>query len=219
MEIKTMANKLEKFTTPKGVAIYPKLSAPDTKFKPDGEFSCKLRLSQDDAQPLIDRIAEIHEANIKSLKESKKVKGAVKEASPPYKGVVDDEGNETGEVEFNIKMNHNIKTRDGKEFQLFPKLFDAKLNPIPFGTKIYGGSEVKVAGFFNPFYTAMIGAGVSLRLDGVQVLKLVQGNDAKSMGFAEENGYESAGNEAVEEQSEDEGSPDPKDDDDEPTEF
>ena len=37
-----MAKKLN--TTPRGVAVYPHLNSPDTKFKPEGEWRVKLTI-------------------------------------------------------------------------------------------------------------------------------------------------------------------------------
>jgi hypothetical protein len=45
--------KLKKLTSPVGTAIYPHLSKPDTKFNEDGEYRVNLRLSMDDAKPLV----------------------------------------------------------------------------------------------------------------------------------------------------------------------
>ena len=96
-------------------------------------------------------------------------------------------------------MNHKIVTRAKQEtILLYPKLFDASKPPkaIPYGTPIYGGSVVKVAGEFNPFFTQQVGVGVQLRMNAVQVIELVQGsgNSGDSFGFGgEEGGYVTEG--------------------------
>ena len=41
--------KAERFTSPKGIAVWPRLNEPDTKFKATGEFSTKLAYEADDA--------------------------------------------------------------------------------------------------------------------------------------------------------------------------
>jgi len=203
-----MNKKLEKFVTPKGVAVYPRLSEPDTKYKPNGEFSCKVRLSAEDSEALTLKIQGIadeffketvkrlaSDTNPSSKGKSIAASKAVKRASLPIKACVDDDGNETGEYEFNIKMNHKIVTRASNEtIMLYPKLFDASKPPkkIAYGTPIYGGSIVKVAGEFNPFYTQQVGVGVQLRMNAVQVIELVQGGSSTgdSFGFGgEEGGY------------------------------
>lgn len=190
--------KQEKFTTPKGVAVYPRLTEPDTKFNAAGVFSVKLRLSEEDAQPFIDRIEALAKEKFEAEKaelmkgdgKAKAKAKSLKYADKPYKAAVDDNGDETGEIEINFKMNHKV-TIKGKETLLYPKIFDAagkELKPAP---AIWGGSVIKVAGQFNPFSTT-VGVGVSLRLSAVQVLELVSsgGGNAESFGFgAEEGGF------------------------------
>jgi hypothetical protein len=197
---------LTKFITPKGVAVYPRLNTPDTKFKTEGEYSAKIRLSEEDAAPLIakieEAIAETYKAEQDRLIAAGKKAAAktLKYADKPYKNVLDGEGEETGEVEFNIKMKAQYTKKDGTVVKLEPKLFDAATppNPLPKSTQIWGGSLIKVAGEFNPFATA-IGVGMSLRLSAVQVIKLVSGGsggDASSYGFGgEEDGFVAEGSE------------------------
>ena len=57
-------------------------------------------------------------------------------------------------------------------------------------SNIYGGSEIKVNGSCAFFHTAMIGAGVSIRLRAVQVIQYVEGaNGATKFGFEEVEGF------------------------------
>ena len=205
---------LEKFITPKGTAVYPQLTKPDTKWKSEGEYSAKIRLSEEDAAPLLAKIEKIMEENFKEVKaglladKDPKTKGksiaaakALKMADVPYKRVVDAEGEETGELEFNIKMKASYINKEKEVVPMTPKLFNASTppKPLPKGVQIWGGSIIKVAGEFNPFYTAKVGAGISLRLSAVQVIKLVSGSgggDASSFGFGgEEGGFEAEGSE------------------------
>ena len=70
-----------------------------------------------------------------------------------------------------------------EKFTQRPQLLDAKKNPIASNTSIWGGSIMKVAYQPVPYYTPMLGAGVSLRLKAAQIIKLVvkdQINDGKS---------------------------------------
>lgn len=197
---------LVKFITPKGTAVYPRLNQPDTKYKPEGEYSAKIRLSEEDAAPLVAKIDALIEETFKEeqarlIAAGKKAAAkTLKYADKPYKAVLDAEGEETGEVEFNIKMKAQYTKKDGSVVKLEPKLFDAATPPnaLPRTTQIWGGSQIKVAGELNPFATA-IGVGMSLRLSAVQVIKLVSGSgggDASSFGFGgEEGGFEAEGSE------------------------
>ena len=82
----------------------------------------------------------------------------------------------------------NRKTQE--KFSQRPMLFDAKKNPLPADVSIWGGTIMKVAYQEVPYYTPMLGAGVSLRLKAVQVIKLVQGKSDQNI-FKEEDGFES----------------------------
>lgn len=73
-----------------------------------------------------------------------------------------------------------------------PKLFDSKNKEFPKDEDIWGGSTLRIAFNAIPYYTAMAGAGISLRLKAVQVIELVSGGgggNGASYGFGEEDGY------------------------------
>lgn len=192
--------KYTKFVTPKGVAVFPRLNKPDTKFNPDGDWSTKLRMPViEEVQDLMNTIEAEAEKQFNETVEGFKKDGkaaqakAVKKADLPFRMAVDADGNETGEVEFSFKQKAVIKKKDGTTTNVTPGLFDAKGKPFPRAKAIWGGSTIKVSASIVPYYVAGTKqAGVSLRLNGVQVLELVTGTggDAKSMGFGEEEGYE-----------------------------
>lgn len=200
---------LIKVMTPKGIAKFPSLTKADTKFNPDGEFKCGIILTQEEAQPILDKatklaeeiFAETKEALTESLKElkgeklakAKKALAELKMGDMPFKPVYDEDGNETGDVALNFKMKAQRKDKKtGKVTMMFPKLFDAAGNPFK-GVDIWGGSMVKIAGSFNPFYMPGTSTcGVGLRLAAVQVIELRTsgGGNAESYGFGKEEGYE-----------------------------
>lgn len=205
----------EKVMTDKGTLVYPKLNAPDTKFKADGEYQAKLRLPAEASQKLIEQIeaalkkywpiakAELEEklANAKTGADKAKAKKALaemKEADKPYKPAYDDEGNETDEFEFNFKMPASFKAKQGKNagkvVTMKPDIFDAKGNLLKNPPEIWGGTTGYLAGELRPF-NMPIGVGISLRLKGFQIIELQSGGggsrNASSYGFgAQEGGYE-----------------------------
>ena len=80
--------------------------------------------------------------------------------------------NEAGEVEATFKL--KAVGKSSKTATLGHNLhLDASGKPAEI--KEHGGSEGKVSYNIVPWYTAMLGASVSLRLEGVQILKLVTG--------------------------------------------
>jgi hypothetical protein len=179
--------KRDSITTPIGVAVYPHLNRPDTKFNADGDYSVKLRLTAEDAESLVEKIDQAVEDNFAKVKKDNPKKKVKKSDFLPY-----DTDEETGEITLSFKLNavgKNSKT--GETWKNTVKLFDAKGKPTK--AKVGGGSRVRVAAEINPYYTPTIGAGVSLRLKAVQIEELMQGGDATSYGFDEiEDGFDAA---------------------------
>jgi len=198
----------------KGTFVYPRLNTPDTKFKAEGEYQVRVRVSAEEAQPVIEKVdalateafenarAEI-EDEIKVATAAKKPVGKLKEklaklkyTDKCYKQALDDDGNETGEVEFNFKMTASgVSKKNGKPWSRAPQVFDAKGKELKGKAipSIWGGTVGRVDGFYNPFCTA-VGAGVSLRLEAVQIITLQSGSGSASAaqrGFGvEEGGFE-----------------------------
>ena len=89
-----------------------------------------------------------------------------------------------------FKCKAKVTTKSGESFDNKPAIFDAKGNPLT-NINIWGGTQMKVSAELIPYYTNMVGAGVSLRLRAVQILKLVEGGtDSSGFGFEKEDGYE-----------------------------
>jgi len=166
------------FTTAKGIAYYPYISAPDTKFDEQGHYKVNLCLSEEDAQPVIEVIKQTVVEGIKALKKDKP-NMEIKQAPLPFNKEVDEDGNPTGNVIIKFKSKAAYK----------PAVFDSKGNMMT-NSNIYGGSELKVNGSCAFFHTAMIGAGVSIRLRAVQVISYVEGaSGANKYGFDEVDGF------------------------------
>lgn len=197
-------------TTPKGISVYPKLIEPDTKFNKDGVYSVRVKFSKEDEDALIAELTALaNEAYAAERKEKKKktLKRAENPWKPEVEKVYDDEGtvieeNETGFMLFNFKLKAQVKSKTGKIIHMKPRLYDAKgvyIGNVE-GLSIGGGSEIKVAFTVRPFMTDTIGFGISLQIQGVQVIKLVEfgAKSAESMGFGvEKDGFDgSSGGEA-----------------------
>jgi hypothetical protein len=216
-DIKDLLNKLQQKNkvTPKGLANFPKLDTPDTKFNAMGDFKTGVRLDGEDAQTLKatidglfdaafevvkgalleDKAAKLAEdGSVLLLKDGKPQKDkngklkVLETADRPYKEVLDDDGNETGEIVFNFKTAASYKDKKtGRVINRKVTVVDAANKPV---TKtVFGGSEIRVNFDLSPFYTA-IGVGVSLRMNGVRVITLrTGGRDAASMFGDAEDGY------------------------------
>jgi hypothetical protein len=185
----TKKAKLERYVTPTGIAQYPHLTKPDTKFNPDGEYKVNLELSDPDAIATITSFLDEQTANaIQKAKEENKGK-KIKESDPPY--TVDEE---TGKCVVRFKLKAKVTPKTGEGWAQKPALFDAKGAPITGSINIGGGTKMKVSYECVPYYTAIAGAGVSLRVRAVQILELVEYGSAGAgaFGFGEEDGYEAA---------------------------
>jgi len=186
--------KLPMFTAPRGVFVYPWINKPDTKFNADGEYRLKLRLSEDDAGDIIKQLDAAHAAAVVQAKAELKAAGKptknIKIADKPYSAELDKETEEpTGNILISFKQKAKGKNKKtGEEFTRTVPIWDASgKNKVT--KNVFGGSEGKVAYQIVPYYTAQVGAGISLRLCQVQVLKLVAGNGEQSA-FGAEEGYE-----------------------------
>ena len=164
-----------------GEAIYPHLTKPDVRFNQDGEYKVTLKVSKSDATDMVKLFDQALDDSLAKAEE--KVKGKkVKEAPRPYT-------TEGDNVFFKFKMKASgVNKKTQEKFTQRPQLLDSKKNPISPNTSIWGGSIMKIAYEPFPYFTPMLGAGVSLRLKAVQVIKLVEGKSNNV--FKEEDGFE-----------------------------
>lgn len=205
--------------TPAGSAKYPRLNQPDTKFNKSGIYSVKLIIAAEDAAPLQEAIeavankamedttaqleTKLDEAKPKDKPKAKIALDKLTLGDMPFAPEYNDEGEETGNVEFSFKTNATYKDKAGKEQQRTVTMFDAKGKKLEGKAvpSVWGGSVLKVAYMLAPYYNAATNSvGCSPRLNAVQILELVSGSGgtAASYGFGEEDGY-SAPEEAEEE--------------------
>ena len=164
-----------------GEAIYPHLNKPDVRFSEAGEYKVTLKVAKSDATAMLKLYNSAIEDALKLAEQNHKGKG-IKNAPKPFT-------EENDYVFFKFKMKAtgvNQKTKE--KFSQRPQLFDAKKNPIPLSTLIWGGSKMRVAYNLVPYYTPMLGAGITARLKAVQVISLVEGKDSNL--FSKEDGYE-----------------------------
>lgn len=188
--------KRDRYTSPRGVAIFPRLNEPDTKFDADGIFSVRLAYEADDANflALVKKLeAKRDELFAQWLSENPKKK-KVAEVAPVFAEELDENGDETGRLTLNFKMKAKGKSkRTGKVFEMRPNFFDARGVELVNPPNVGGGSVLKI-GFevWGSFVESAKKFYLSLRLQGVQVIELVEfgHRSAKDYGFGEEEGYE-----------------------------
>ncbi|MGQ0595826.1 hypothetical protein [Aquabacterium sp.] len=182
--------------------------------KPDGEYKVNVAYSDDECKAIRDTVEELTAnemavvktklekqlAEAKTGQDKKKIKDAIEKLNEhfPWTEGVDDDGNEDGS--FILTFNTKARFKDSKTQVVRDKklpLFDCSM-PKPKEIKpeaIWSGSIVKPAFDYMPYYVGATGmVGVKLRLNAVQIVKLVQGGgggDASSYGFGgSEDGYQ-----------------------------
>jgi len=185
-------------TTPAGIAIYPHLTQPDTKFNAMGEYKVSLSLTEDEAAPLIEKVDEAMEQAKELIPKGKRPKVA----DAPYFAELDDEGQETGRVVFKFKMKAKVNTKDGRTIEMSPRLFDAQGTLLTDVKSLWGGSILRISADLIPYYVAAVGAGASIRLKAVQIIELKTGGDtdATNYGFSATEGFTTQQEEAAQDQ-------------------
>jgi len=165
-----------------GEFVYPHLTKPDTRFDEAGLYSVTLKLPEAQAKNMISLIDKSIENSIADAETNNKGK-KIKVAPKPYKV-------EEGNAFFKFKMKATgINRRTQESFSQRPAVLDAKKNPIPSSTSIWGGSKGKIAFTLRPYYVPALGAGVTAQLKAVQILELVEGGSKQLDLFKEEEGF------------------------------
>ena len=162
--------------TPYGKAEFPYLTHPDTVYDPDGKYKVKLRVPHEEAQSTIKLINDCVAQQIKKEHDKKPGTSIVKRAPLPF----DYENNNT-EVVFSFKMKaRGINSETGKPFEQKPQIIDEQGNKFPENRSIWSGSILSVS--YEPVgYSSSLGVGCTLRLKGVLVKELVEGDTATSV--------------------------------------
>lgn len=178
---------MTKFVTPKGVAVWPHLNTPDTKFVTEGEYHTKLRIPADEAQPLIQQLEDIRSEYLKeAIRKDPKVKQF--KMADLYEEEVDDQGDLTGNYLFKFKQKAVINTRAGTTLKMKVALFDSQKEPTD--AQIGGGSVIRVAataiGYAMPS-TKMV--GLSLRPSAIQIIELSSVAGSAANDFNIEDGF------------------------------
>jgi ssDNA-binding protein len=196
--------KFPKFTTPVGTFKFPALHEPSYGTEeypaPQGVWKVSLICKQNDpaVQDLIARMQPAYrDAEAEGAEAFEKLPVGKRKALGKYKldpffELVYDKDTEqpTGEVEFKFKLNasgvYKSGPNTGKEWTAKPDIFDSvgrRLHPVP---AIWGGSTGRISFTAIPYFVASDGkVGLSRRLNGVQVLSLVE----KGVQTAEQHGF------------------------------
>lgn len=189
-------------TTPAGKALFCRVFEPDYQFDERGDYSATILLSKDNPEVAeLERQFEALMAEAEAMAQENAAKNKnprKRNELPPRKDEnhgdwFDKNGEPTGEYAIRAKAKASGTSKQGKDWTFSPFVCDAQGVPFPEEPKrlIGNGSTIKLAVTAFP-YASPIGYGISIRLDALQVLDLVEYNkrDAKTYGFGEEEeGY------------------------------
>ena len=182
-----MAQTQIKIVSPRGIAVYPWLNRPDTKFSADGDFKVTLKVDAAEASPLIKKLDDII-SDYQQQQSKADPKIARYSVSPPYEEEIDDQGNLTGNYLFKFKQKAKIHTKDGRVIDMKVALVDASRTPTT--VNVGGGSEIKIAATVFPYAMKTTkSVGLSLRPSAVQILSLVSGQSHVVSMFDDEDGF------------------------------
>jgi len=182
--------KFVRITSPLGTAIYPRLTQPDTKFDKDGVYSVDLELDPMDkaASSFIDSLKKASDEAYRDECEKKGGK-KLKRCDLPIKETED------GKVRIKFKLKAKAGNEE-KSWEQKPVIFDSAGTAMQTPPNVGSGSRIKVAFEVVPFFTAMVGAGISLRMKAVQILELKEytpGDNFDAYGFkADPKGFVAA---------------------------
>lgn len=193
-----MADKKIMAKTPVGTAVYPHLLEVDSyQLKEHGkkEYNTNLRLSpsaeRDELLALIDSTAKtaydevVEELNAGDGKAKKLAKEFT--THTPYEYAVDDQGDDTDDVIVKFKCAAGGTDKQGNDWDKELPVFDSLGQPVKGDARksmrLWGGSRISVAAQLIPFAAkGLKKAGVSMRLQAVQVIE-AKGGDDNAAGF------------------------------------
>lgn len=182
-----MPTKIKSLVLPAGEAVWPKLNEIDVyqpvdkQGRPNGSqkrrYITYVRYDQATLATIKQKIVD--------WAKSENINAA--DMKLPFKKLKtkDSAGNVTGH-EFVLQATSGEKKR--------PPIWDAKNNRLPLGVVVGGGSKIKLD--VKPNYYEGFGGGINLYINGVQVLALVEGGEAKC-NFEAEEGFEFDGEDAA----------------------
>lgn len=183
-----------KVVSPKGSALWCKVTEPERTFNAKGTYSTEIVVDPNDPTVVafIDKLEALRDEAFKEAKETLKPAQATKLAKKDvYSEEVDQEGSLTGKIKFKFKLDNVDDKEIGRNKVAVYDSGAGKARPevIKSVPLVGNGSIIKCAAFANPYYMANGNIiGVSLNWQTMQLLGLVEyggGSDFES----EEDGY------------------------------
>jgi hypothetical protein len=191
----TTKKKYVNLVSERGVAVWPHVNSPDTKYNKDGLYHTKLAFDPSNPKQaaFLAALEERLEAWVESLTETlPPAKRKTLKINPVVQDEIDrDSGDETGRKLVSFKMYATGKDRDGNPTKREPRFFDAKGARIPMSLvpRLSGGSVLKIDFSPSEYHTGKNECGITLYLNGIQIITAVEYSAGKSPFGDEGDGF------------------------------
>ena len=189
---KPFAVKGYNVTSPKGEAVWCKVTEPDTKYNTKGVYSVNLVCEPNDptVKAFINKLEALRDQALAETKETLGAKGNQYKARPVYSDDMDANYQPTGKIVFKFVMKDvSDRTERGQQDKII--VVDAKKQQIKNIPLVGNGSEIRCVAFANPYSNPKDKEiGISLIWTKMQLISLVEfGSDGDD--FDEEDGFSS----------------------------
>ncbi|WAX26248.1 hypothetical protein [Ralstonia phage p2106] len=192
------ADKPTTLVTPLATVFgFVNVTKPDTKYKPEGEYKIRVKVPKEAAQDLYEKLAAMAEKKLEETiaraKKDPKFKASLKGKAPKAADLPFYEDDEDGTYIFTFKSKASfVSKKPGSEGETIHRTVPIwqgnkrlKADEIP---KFGEGSQVKVSFVAADFFTAAVGAGITLRLEAVKLIKAVEYTGGGSNPFGDDDG-------------------------------
>lgn len=177
--------------SPKGKALWCKVTEPDRKFNAAGVLSTQLVLdpTQPDVKAFVDRLESLQSKAFEEAKETLGAKGASVKLRPLFVDHVDQNGNPTGDIVFKFTLK-DVDTRAASGKASTIQVVGADKRPVTPVPLVGNDSIVRIAAFVFPYYMAMSKEiGLTLMWTKMQIIELNEYGGGSGDDFEEEEGF------------------------------
>ena len=167
----------KKLLTPAGLLDWPYLTKADTGYHAEGMYHTKIIFADSpEFQKFFKAVSDAHqEAYDKATAEAKAGKRIKLADMPVYE--------QGGQFIMKAKLKAaGVRRDNGEGFIQAPRIFDSKNAPWDLSVAVYTGTIARLAVELVPFNSPTAGAGISLRLKDVQVVRLAEKTVASPFG-------------------------------------
>lgn len=198
------AGLVAEIITPVGISAFNYLETPDFEFNKNGDYKTRLFFDPkaEGVSAMTDVMDDLLERALPYFLDQattvKAKKAVILSENTPYYVETDDEDKPTGRIYINAKSIASGITSEGEKWKRQVAMYDANGVRIAKGTKLNvgNGTTMSLSLTLRAYFNKQSGVGLSLRLEAVQIIDLVQygaGNKtAEQIGFGKVEGGFSA---------------------------